>query len=95
MKNIIFTINGKRYKKIDKRIAERLYNDGTTVYLNPANVDPINGGFFTPVNINDPTPEGGAITADLSGFHLRAGIYTLINCNAENGRYINFYAVIA
>lgn len=74
------TDTGTTFCQINKRKAEKMFNQGYTIYLHPYKLNPVSR-WQTPMPCNK---MGGEFETILNEF-----IY--YNCNAESGRYPNYY----
>jgi hypothetical protein len=92
MKQII--IDG--YKRITKKAAEKLYNNGVTIRICPVNINPVNvWGLFADCNNTEHTKissDGFNTTvARNKEFETVVNAYRYYNCNHETGYYPAFY----
>lgn len=93
MTHLTFTNNGKTYRQISKKTAEKLYCEGKTIIICPANIHPFNqwGYYF---NMNKERDK--AFILDDIGAHNRFKEYCegieFYNCDSKTGRYLRFYA---
>lgn len=90
--------NNKEYTQVQKRTAEKLYNDGKTVYIIPCNANPCSGWIDFLIMPNEanyigsdkPTHEQ---IQELYPFQKVVNQFEHYNCNSELGRYSHFYII--
>lgn len=73
-----------KYRRIDKRVARRLYDAGEDVLFIPCNMRPDNMWGLGIV-------ENKYLLGQEETFDKLVNAYTWYNCNNETGRYIAFY----
>ena len=75
----------KQYRRINKRVARRLYNDGKTIRLVARNCYPNgwSGVGVADITIHDPD--------NPTEFDATVAHFTYYNCNSELGYYPNYY----
>ena len=77
-----FKIEG--FSRITKRAAEKLYEQGKTVYVSSCNMSPVSiWQPAIPINRQDEMGE--------SSFPARINAFEYYNCDRERGRYAAFY----
>lgn len=91
MTHLTFTNNGKTYRQITKRTAKRLYCEGKTIYMCPANIRPFNSNAFK-VCYGTLGERERKRTKPKNAFELLTNLCVYHNCNNETGRYLRFYA---
>lgn len=72
----------KEFKRINKTVARRLYNEGKIIYLHPCKVHP-NSAWMPPtpfIKVTDQTEFGKLVNA-----------FEYYNCDNERGRYCAYY----
>jgi hypothetical protein len=81
------------FLRVNRTKAERLYNEGYTVYLLPCKVRPdFNAAFILPYDINIKVWQ--AHESQPSKFDNIVNYYHYYNCNyEETGKYIAFYVL--
>ena len=87
--------NGNTYTQVQKRTAEKLFNNGGTVYIIACNANPcspwINGFYELSLELlskhNDYIPEYD------NDFRKHVNSYEYYNCNSELGKYSHFYII--
>lgn len=81
--------NGKTYKQVQKRTAEKLFNQGKQINLISCKADPnspwING--FHPI-------DNKSYESDPNAFNRIVTSYEIYNCNSELGMYASFYIIV-
>jgi hypothetical protein len=75
-------------KKITKIQAERLYNNGKEIYLNPSKMNP-NGVWHKAMKTSREISENAIYEA--SSFMNLVNNYRYYNCNKEMGLVVTFY----
>lgn len=95
--NYVYVFNGgkERYKQLSKRMARKVFNDGTPVYLLPNKVSSEClrsdfKGFVSPcvVRYDKKEPLTNAFGEQ---FDKVLAYFEQYNCNAELGRYAHYY----
>lgn len=83
------------FKRIQKRTARRLYNEGEIIYIVPCNVWPdFKGIWIKPMNISKNLEEERAGNLYVAmGFDSIINSYEYYNCNYELGYYTAFYVL--
>lgn len=88
--------NGNEYTQVQKRTAEKLYNEGKTISLIPCNANP-NGMFYGLFDVNISAMD--EIDVDISKrsgqslFQKMLCNFEYYNCNVGLGRYAHFYII--
>lgn len=75
-------LDTKKYKRIRKDVARRLYKEGKTIYLTPSNVQACDSNMWIKPH---PIKEGG------KDFDVKVNQFEYYNCNSELGYYTNFW----
>ena len=87
--------NGKEYQQIQKRTAERLFNEGWLINIISCNANPnspwING--FYELSIELLSKHDDYIPEYDNDFKKHVNSYEYYNCNSELGKYAHFYIV--
>lgn len=74
----------EKFIKVQKRTAEKLYNEGKKIYLLPSNTR-LENAWFKPIEISIYDNH------EIKEFNLRVNEFVYYNCNYELGRYTHFY----
>lgn len=80
MYNFEFIKDGKAYKKVDKRVARKLFDAGGVVYLAPCKANPCSPWF----GLIDIRKESAAFDTVINEFEY-------YNCNTEMGKRAAYY----
>nr|DAG02237.1 MAG TPA: hypothetical protein [Siphoviridae sp. ctmqu18]DAI46367.1 MAG TPA: hypothetical protein [Caudoviricetes sp.] len=80
MYNLEFIKDGKEYKKVDKRVARKLFDAGGVVYLAPCKANPCSDW----VGLIDIRKESAAFDTVINKFEY-------YNCNTELGKRAAYY----
>lgn len=83
-------------KRINKKVARRLYNEGHSVYVVPCKIYPsFTGGWLAPIELNKSRIEeeyaGSPILIELYDFDSRVNNFEFYNCCYELGYYAAYY----
>lgn len=80
MYNFEFSKNGKVYKKVDKRVARKLFDAGGVVHLAPCKANPRVDwvGLIS-------------VSKELAGFDTVINEFEYYNCNTELGKRAAYY----
>jgi hypothetical protein len=71
------------YKRINKTIAKKIYDNGNTIYIAPCNAR-LNGILGYPIAINKDN-------SDNEDFNIVVNAFIYYNCVNELGRYPSYY----
>ena len=85
-----FTKNGVKYKRVQKRTAEKLYNSGVPVFAYACYMRP---EVWTgpALRVCDDTDKEIAARIGVTPFQMVLNEFEFYNCNNELGRYAVFY----
>lgn len=87
MNNYIFTSNGKKYKRIDKRIARKMYDAGHNIILCACNLRP-----FSQWHAETETNKK---QCDNTTFDYLVNQFEFYNCiNSETGKHASYYTAL-
>lgn len=93
MKKIMY--NGKIYKQIQRRTAEKLFYQGKQINIIACNANPnspwING--FYELSIDLLSKHDDYVAKYDNNFAIHVNNYEYYNCNAELGRHANCYII--
>ena len=91
-----FTIDGITYKQVQKRTAERMFNEGMNICIVPCKANP-HSPWLSFSTINNQKMTYGYNSANEQGnakkelFHNIINQYEYYNCNSELGSYASYY----
>lgn len=93
MLKLSFTEKGKNYQQITKKTACKLFCEGKTIYMCPANYRPFNNpwGNAYELNIKSLTNKGERFSPK-ENFEMLVNLCIHYNCNSEMGYYLRYYA---
>ena len=80
MYNFEFSKNGKAYKKVDKRVARKLFDAGGVVYLAPCKANPCSYWVYMI-----------SVCKESAGFDTVINEFEYYNCNTELGKRAAYY----
>lgn len=81
--------SGIRVKQVNKTTARKLYNEGKTIYMHSCNMT-LNNPWTSPYDININGRYGLANTS----FDSMVLDFQYYNCDAERGKYANFFVEV-
>ncbi|MCQ2978073.1 MAG: hypothetical protein MJ232_08670 [archaeon] len=75
----------RKYKRINKTAAKKLYDNGGEIYFIPCKLDPDNNFYCLGIW------ESKFLNGQYADFEKLCNYFTSYNCNNETGLYIAFY----